>query len=245
MGTSETMARVRLLGIDELQPGEEGWIQLELQDAVVCARGDAFILRMPSPAETLGGGTIVDPHPPNRHKRFDESVLRTLRGLMEGTPADILLQTALSVEPAPVREIVRRSRLTAEAASVALTELVASGMLVGLESGAISTESETLLLSSRALESITQAIEQALVGFHAKYPLRRGMPREELRNHLELAAHPFQAILGHLETGGRVVARAGLVGLSSHAIHLTPTQQDAVNSLMQRFECQPERTAKR
>jgi len=50
------MATLRLLGTDELKPGEEGWIQLELRRPLVCARGDAFILRRPSPAETLEAG---------------------------------------------------------------------------------------------------------------------------------------------------------------------------------------------
>src|SRR5687767_5195055 len=35
VGASETIATVRLLGTEELKPGEEGWIQLELRDPLI------------------------------------------------------------------------------------------------------------------------------------------------------------------------------------------------------------------
>ena len=52
LGTAETVAALRLLGKEELQPGQEGWIQLELRDPIVAVRGDRYILRRPSPSET-------------------------------------------------------------------------------------------------------------------------------------------------------------------------------------------------
>ena len=201
IATSETIARVRLLGVDQLLPGEDGWLQLELQDPVVCARGDRLIFRLPSPAETVGGGTIVDPHPANRHKRFDELVLRALNGLAAGTPAEILLETALSVEPAPVRDIARRSGLTDGAVAAALTELITTFKIVALEAGTISVESETLLMSSSGMELLTERIEQTLKGFHAKFPLRRGMPREEPPIISSWIPDRFRQLLARLKNG--------------------------------------------
>ncbi len=75
LGAAEILARVRLLGSEELLPGEEGWLQLELDEPVVAIRGDRYILRRPSPGETLGGGIVVDPHPKGRHKRFSAEEL--------------------------------------------------------------------------------------------------------------------------------------------------------------------------
>ena len=50
IGASETIATVRLLGAEELTPGKEGWIQLELREPVVAVRKDRYILRRPSPS---------------------------------------------------------------------------------------------------------------------------------------------------------------------------------------------------
>jgi len=70
IGSAEVLARVRTLGKDRLSQGEEGWLQLETKEPVVAVRGDHYILRRPSPGETIGGGLVVEPNPKGRHKRF-------------------------------------------------------------------------------------------------------------------------------------------------------------------------------
>ena len=110
------MAEVRLLGAEVLNPGETGWLQLELRTPVVAVRGDRYILRRPSPGETLGGGSVVDPQPKQRHKRFDKEVLHALEAMAQGSPAEVLLQAALALGPAPVKDVFTRSRLEGTAA---------------------------------------------------------------------------------------------------------------------------------
>ncbi|HEX2697160.1 MAG TPA: selenocysteine-specific translation elongation factor, partial [Anaerolineales bacterium] len=124
VGTSETIATLRLLGVEELSPGAEGWIQLELHKPIVAVRGDHYILRRPSPGETLGGGVIVDTQPKGRHKRFDESILKSLVSLTQGSPSDVLLEAALALNAAPINDIVARSQLETASAESALKDLL-------------------------------------------------------------------------------------------------------------------------
>ena len=63
VGAKEARAHVRLLDSDELQPGQRGWVQLKLTEPVAAARRDRFILRIPSPSLTIGGGEIIDTQP--------------------------------------------------------------------------------------------------------------------------------------------------------------------------------------
>ena len=63
IGSAETSARLRLLGTEKLKQGESAFIQLKLDNPIIAARGDHYVLRLPSPAETIGGGVIIDPHP--------------------------------------------------------------------------------------------------------------------------------------------------------------------------------------
>ncbi len=132
-GAAEVVARLRLLGAEELIPGEEGWLQLELSDPVVAVRGDRYILRRPSPGETLGGGVVVDPHPKGRHKRFAEDTLQRLEALAQGTPADVLYQALVALGAAPLKDVLARSNLESTALAAALDELLAGGLLVPLE----------------------------------------------------------------------------------------------------------------
>ncbi len=91
-GASETLARVRLLGVEALKPGEEGFVQLKLEEPLVAIRGDHYVLRLPSPAATIGGGVILDTQPTRRYRRFDEVTLTRLEQLRVGKRADLVMQ---------------------------------------------------------------------------------------------------------------------------------------------------------
>ncbi len=63
IGSAEVMARTRVLGMKQIQPGQSGWLQLALSQKTPMVRGDRFVLRRPPPAMTLGGRKILDSHP--------------------------------------------------------------------------------------------------------------------------------------------------------------------------------------
>src|ERR1700686_4483425 len=90
IGSQEVSASVRLLDKDELKPGESGWAQLRLSRPAVMARRDRFILRIPSPSMTVGGGEVIDTHP-RYHRRFQAAVLSRLETLERGTPEELTL----------------------------------------------------------------------------------------------------------------------------------------------------------
>ena len=73
-GSAETVAKVRLLEGDTLQPGGSTWAQLSLDRPIAVIKGDHYIVR--SPMETLGGGDIVDTQA-RRLRRFTRRLLRT------------------------------------------------------------------------------------------------------------------------------------------------------------------------
>ena len=79
-----------VLGANELTPGQEGFVQIRLEQPVVIQHGDRFILRFYSPMETLGGGMVLNPHP-RRHKQATmQESLKNLGVLEKGTREDTL-----------------------------------------------------------------------------------------------------------------------------------------------------------
>jgi selenocysteine-specific elongation factor len=240
LGTAEVLARVRLLGAEELAPGGEGWLQLELRDPVVAVRGDRYILRRPSPGETLGGGVVVDPQPRRRHKRFDEQVLAQLESLRHGSPADVLLQAFQAAGAVPIRDAVARSRLTADQAQAALQELLENGQMVVLEPGEAAPNSDLLAYDQAHWSAETARAAREVENYHRAYPLRRGMAREELKSRLKIAqARLFNAAM-HRWAGDQVLEEGGsLVWQPGHAIHFTPQQQAQVDRLLARFAQAP------
>ncbi|GAB4489840.1 MAG: selenocysteine-specific translation elongation factor [Anaerolineales bacterium] len=235
LGTSETIATLRLLGTDTLQPGAEGWIQLELSGPLVTTRGDRYILRRPSPSETLGGGQVVDPHPSKRHKRFDAGVLSGLESLSKGDPAEVLFLAAMRLGAATARETVTTARLESESAASALRECIESGMLIPLESGEISPSSDILLIPQPLWASLKESALAALANYHKTFPLRRGMPREELKSRLKLPPRLFNAALKRLD----LAEGAGWLALPGHEIRFSAQQQAKVNALLKKFAANP------
>jgi selenocysteine-specific elongation factor len=236
LGTSETIARLRVLNTDELTPGQAAWIQLEMQHPIVCVRGDAFILRRPSPAETLGGGVIADPHPRGRHRRFDTEVISALAAVADGNPVDILLEAALALNAATYRDIVRRSHITRNAAEAALHELIASGKLIPLEVGPVVVEGDLLAMPAPHWSNLQRQVLTLVDEYHHRYPLRGGLPRGELKSQLGISARLLNASIDKLVADGVLSVAGSVVGRAGHEAHFNPAQQAAVDLLLGRFD---------
>ena len=238
-GTSETTAVIRLLGRETLPPGQEGWIQLELRNPLVCVRGDAFILRRPSPGETLGGGRVADPHPSGRHKRFDREVLDALDALAQGAPDDILLEAALALGAAPLNDIVVRSHLTPGAAESATDKLIQDGKLVLLERGDSTHRTDVLAIALPAWKTLEERATRILAEYHGRYPLRAGIPREELKSRLDVPARLFNGMIHKMSAENALREAGPLIALATHEIRLGQQQQSEIDRLMRRFAENP------
>lgn len=241
IGAAEVMARLRLLGVEELLPGQEGWLQLEMKQPVVALRGDRYILRRPSPGETLGGGAVVDPHPRRRYKRFSKETLTRLEKLTEGTSGDVLLQAFNLSAPIVVKDAVVSSSLDAGVAQTALDELINNGHLIILDGDQTQVHplSDRLAISASSWAKLKADLLRELTMYHRKYPLRRGMPREELKSRIKLAARAFNACLSLLSAEGLLVEQDSLVRQPDHEIRLSSGQKKLVDGLLERFEAQP------
>jgi selenocysteine-specific elongation factor len=240
LGAAEVQSRVRLLGSEELLPGDEGWLQLELETPVVALRGDRYILRRPSPGETLGGGAIIDPHPKGRHKRFSNQDLVNLEMLSRGTPTEILLQAMLALGIAPIQEVIKRSNIESENAFQITLELISTGDIIALDNPPENkVTAHSLVISKNYWNQIKRQILQELTNYHKSYPLRRGIPREELKSRVKLPVHPFNDILHILATEGELKESGSLVLLARHTIQFSPAQQRSVDALLVRFAKAP------
>ena len=176
-GAAETLGKLSLLDQDELQPGEEAWVQVRLQDEVALARGDLFVLRLPSPSMTIGGGSIVEPHA-RRHRRRQATVLQQLEVLAQGTPDEIVLERLRAREPTDVESLVQRTGLAAAEARAALGRLVEASEVLLLDhaNGSARLDGRAFVVSSAGWQRVADQVATILGNFHRGYPLRRGLP---------------------------------------------------------------------
>jgi len=236
-GSAETVARVRLLGVESLPPGASGWAQLELGEPLPLLRGDRFIIRAPSPAVTVGGGFVVDANPGRKHRRFQPEVVARLETLARGTPSDLLLQALERRGPQPMRDLLQASGLGEQATGV-LDELLSGGDALLLDAEGTATGSR--LVASRSWWTATvERIRQELSAFHGRYPLRPGMGREELRSTLRLDPRLFNGLIARAAAEQLIADEGATVRLAEHAVRFNARQQQAVDELLARFRRDP------
>jgi selenocysteine-specific elongation factor len=243
-GAVETPARVRLLDTEQLQPGGTGWAQLRLEEPVAVAPGDRFIIRRSSPSITIGGGVIVNPRPRRRWRRFQPDVIAQLETLARGTPDDLLLHALASAELSPLRAAVERSGLDAPTAEATVARLIADGQIIplGVAQPPLANSSAPAI-SLGGWHGLAARMAEALADYHAQYPLRPGLGREELKSRLqgrekwpakiynELVARALAE--GIVEDAGEYLHRPGF------QIVFTAEQQAKVNVLLAAFRQQP------
>lgn len=230
-GAAELPARVTLLDTETLRPGDEGWVQIRFHHPVAVLKGDRFIVRRPSPSQTIGGGEIIDPDPP-RHRRFRPEVLSALETQAAGTPEELVLQ-ALLESPLDRRSLGRElNDLSGESVDAALATLIASEQVRALGSlgQAPSLSPATYLIATSTWSSLVATIADHVAGFHRARPLRRGMPKEELRGRLRLGpGRIFDDVIAAAASDGALVDHGHVVSLPEFRVELNPKQQAAAN----------------
>jgi selenocysteine-specific elongation factor len=243
-GAAEASGRVRLLDAEQLAPGAPGWAQLRLDEPVAVAPGDRFIIRQASPSMTIGGGVIVNAHPRRRWRRFQPDVIAQLETLSRGTPEDLLLHALTTAELSPLKAAVERSGLDAATAERTLARLLADGQIIAF--GTVQpplANSTAPAISLGGWHMLTGRMAESLAEYHAQYPLRPGLGREELKGRLqgrekwppklfnELIARAI--VEGVAEDAGDTLRRPGF------QISFTPEQQGKVDALLAAFRRQP------
>jgi len=207
-GAVELLGKVHLLEREELRGGESGWAQLRLVRPVALVKGDLFVIR--SSKETLGGGEIVDAYP-RRHRRFQASVIEALTAKEKGTPEEILLAILEAKEPLELRQLVTRSGLPPAEAEGAVKSLSSEGKLVMLGD----RTPHALLFSAKGWQRLADRLKQVAERYHRRFPLRRGIPKEELRSKLKIPTYSFASALQQLVQNGILVEEGTMVRLAS------------------------------
>lgn len=204
-GTSDMMARVRLLDREQLAPGASAFAQLRLSRELTTHRHQRFIIRSNSPMRTIGGGQVLEPHA-RRHRRHDARVTDRLRTSARGGPADQvrmrLAEAGLDgTSPEALCESLGLDRdETDKALAVA---------------GAVSTSGGTLV-DRHAFAALRRTVLTEIGRYHDTHPGRPGIAAGKLRSNLdtEPAEDIFRHVIGQLAAQARIENHGGILRLA-------------------------------
>lgn len=226
IGTAEILGRVRLLDDRaELPGGATAYVQFLAEESLVCARGDRFVMRTYSPLHTIGGGTVLDAAPAH-HRKGTASVLAALAATEKGSPGDVL-ETILQRSPFGIakRDLFAASAVAQPEFDMVLQSVVQSGQAVPLGGGRV--------IHKSMMDTLTARVTRILEAYHRQFPLRSGIPSEELRTTLDkqLDQRTFQSLLAPWQQTGLLISEAGAVRQTEFRVELNERQ----SSLMERI----------
>ncbi|MBN2305281.1 MAG: selenocysteine-specific translation elongation factor [Anaerolineae bacterium] len=229
VGAAEAMGYVRVLDKERVQPGEQGWIQVRLENPLVAAPGDRYILRRASPPETIGGGVILDTAPGRRWKRFRPDVIARFEALYSRDPVAILLVNLAGQRgPVPLGNFFEDRAVDGDLFDAAQ------------RAGELRLLPGQWVIHAEVWARLVERAARVLTAFHAAEPLRLGMPPEMLRTRLRLEPGAFEAAVNGLADARHIIIAAnGAIHLPDHTIRYTSAQQAAVRDLMRAFEQTP------
>ena len=176
-GTREILCRAVPLEVEEINPGESGFVQLRLEESIVAKKGDKFVVRRYSPMETIGGGVIVDTNP-RKHKRFDKNVIEALAVKEKGELTDILEEyiKANSKNYPNIKDIMSYSGENEANIKEALDKLIEENKIVAVNN---------MYMHIVQYDKLKEVLLKTLQDYHKKFRLRKGMVKEETRSKIE------------------------------------------------------------
>ena len=230
-GTSEVMAKLRLLEKEELKPGETSWAQLFLDEPVAVVKGDRFVIR--SPQDTLGGGEIVETHT-HRYKRYRTALIQSLESKEKGSAQEILAATLDRNQPQETSALISNSGLPASEATPAINALIKEKGIV-----TVGTGEHRFLFTANGWQNFVEKVKIVVQDYHKRFPARLGMPRGELSSKLQLAVAAFTPTLHRLLEDKVLVEEGAIVRLPSHQIQLSKEQQARVDAYLKSLAQNP------
>ncbi len=236
-GTTETLGRVILLDRELLNPGETAFAQFFLEEPIVAARGDLFVLRSYSPVTTIGGGKIIEPFTKKR-KRFKEDVLNELKVKDQGKSSELIEQFFLESESLIhyYGDLAEVMGITEKEVEEGIKALEKEGKIIYLD-----FDKQKIVLLREILDKHCRRSVDILTSFHRQHPLKAGLPQEEFRMRLfrNLSPKEFSEIMEYMEKEKIIRVENQKIKLPEFNITMSAQQKKLQKHIIQEHDRNP------
>ncbi|WP_421684262.1 selenocysteine-specific translation elongation factor [Stutzerimonas urumqiensis] len=215
LGAQDVTGRVALLDGDRVRPGEAALAQLVLNGPTHAVHGDALVLRDQSAQRTLGGGRVLDPFAPTRHRRTPARIeqLQALRGqTLEAALPTLLAHADNGIAPWTLERQFNRPRAHWR---------LPAGVLE------LTTRQGPRLFAPEVWNGLRSRLLAALERFHADQPDELGPDRDRLRRIAlpQLERPVFIALLESLLAEEAIQASGPWLHLPGHRVLFTAAEE--------------------
>ena len=217
-GSQETNARLVFLTQEVMKAGDKAFVQIVSDKPIIAVTGDHFIIRDTSASRTIGGGIIIDPQAPERHRRSAER-LKFLQA-MQKRDHHSALSDLLDIPPYGIDwlSFCRARNLTEKEAETLLRE----GKFSVLHNG-----KNHFVMRLAEQQRLQKSVIEYLEKFHLSDPDLYGVGLEKLRRDIapDIRAPYFRDLLQHEINAGLLKIRGAWVGLAAHEAKLSDADE--------------------
>lgn len=229
-GTKEILAKVILDEKKYLQDGETGFGQLRFKESMATYLGDRFILRIPSPSKTIGGGLIIDPLAP-KHNLKDKNIINFLQTRIKLDLRELILTELNKII------CIKKDNLLANS-NYAYPEIQEVVELL-IKEGKIIATNYWLIEKNYWEEQIKKFMNQ-LNREYELFPLQTGFPLNKFQSYFYyLKPEIFNHLIEILTNTKNIGLEKGIIFLPSIKPKISPEQKILISKILKIIKDNP------
>jgi selenocysteine-specific elongation factor len=236
LGTAETLGTLSLLDCDQVAPGSWCLAQVFLEEPVLSAYGQPFVVRSPSATTTLGGGQVLQPVPDKIRRRHFELLERIEKLWSAATPAERALEVAWFHYTRGISQadLVREAGMLPGEADLFLRDALADGRLKSVTSDS----GKALVLHADVVDEIHERVTSTLSKLHTEFPLMSTHDRQRVQAQLDYVGDDnlVRAAVDDLLRQKKLVGDAKRIALAEHKPKLSANQRKLKEKMIETFK---------
>ncbi|PSJ31381.1 translation elongation factor [Peptostreptococcus russellii] len=231
-GTREILSRAVPLEKEVMKAGDEGFVQLRLEEKIVCKKQDPFVIRTYSPMDTIGGGVIIDvskeKHSINKHIGEVIEELKIKESGDEKSILEVFLKNNSSTYP-KISDMMSYVSLSKEKIEEILSQLKADGKIVEINNRIIHID---------YFDFLEGKLMRILEKYHKSNPLKIGMLKQEAGTKVDSSfkAKDIDAFLALVVEDDRIKIINNLISLKEFEVKLSDEQKKMKSQLESKLD---------
>lgn len=217
LGTSEVLGRVTLVDT-VLRENENGNCIIALEEPIVAAMDDRFVVRSYSPMETIAGGVVLDPHPQGKWREIKSWAKR-----LHQTSVDRYMQFIDRQWANPI-SLYGWSNIF-HIKSCDLKEIVSSEII----------EQGTYCVTKKNIEASKNMVVDHLRKYHKENPYRSFIGKKVLQDNLQFSSGWFKEVITLLKVKGIIKNIESGFALTDYKISMSDSDRKKAEMVLSKL----------
>jgi len=222
VGTTEVEGELRLFGEKEMKPSQSGIVFFKPDEPTFALVGDHFIIRLPTPMVTLGGGRILD-HLKHFPRRKLLANYEYLHDRISGQLKEVLLSELQKHVFVSHKLLLAEADFSRNEIKKAVTEMSREGLLGTFEEH---------VFRSDTLEDAISQLQKRVSEYLKSKPHLKGIPLEQIIQLSTFAPETTGLLVKKMLSNGVLIRTSGEYNLSGRDMSLKGPVKKAYNEII-------------